>query len=1101
MNNYNKIVILFLILFLCASLSAQNSLNNALFYIENNSVNNLDELDYKPKNKFEQDFLAAVIDYKKSEFDNVYNLLKQYLVEASQSNKYYEYLAKSAHILNKESELKEIADDNVEYNYLLGIVDYLNTDYTSAVDRFDTALQSEGDSVDVLIYLSNNYRKLGDYEKANQTLETAQAIAEKNDPKYSEILVAKGSLFFLSGQYEKAQEIYKAGLKLADETGNNLEVIKATLNLGMISDLYGDSQSAQDYFAKAYNLSNSIDLRELEAIVLSEWGVSFTFLSMPIEARNKYEESYKIFKEFNNNERMALTAINIASQFLNINNYQSALKKYNLALDLAGENLRTKMLAYRGLGDVYTNLSNYSTSLEFYNKAKEISKQLKDISAETEINLGIGTLYYNLRDYDDALNTIMDTYENISESVNPYLKAELNQKAGIINLALSNHNQAEEYLLNAIKLSDEYGDVYSSILSNTYLAYSYIKNNNVNEGKKILSHQIQLCEEYSLNQLLGMQYLILSEVSRGTAKQNYLNKAKENSILANDESNLINIYEALGQYYAEKEEVDKAEEQFINAIVLIENTHKTLGGNQQIQIDYFSDKANAYNLLANLYLSKGENEKAFAVIDKSRSRNTMYNLSAIRIASVNNEALARRYYDMQWKVNHNLLGESVVDSVQKELQQLAPELGVENESINSSATIKSDIENYLEDIKFAEYEVFIKYFINSGTVYIFILDKDGFSIIQLPSTLIEIKENISRVSPYYSKQFNNNEISFNKDLFAFKSGESHKLYKKLFEPIANEIPKNSKLIFSLPNELLNIPFEFLSTSTEKSSPHFMVEDYSISYIPSLAILQELKTKPIIDNSFALIAGEPDLGRDNGISETRGVTKLDLYARNINLHPLKYSLDEVETIEGYFANDILLTKNKATETNFISNAQKASVIHLSTHSFLFDNNPVVLLSEDDKNDGILETGEIAKLRLKSDLVVLSSCKSGLGKIEDNEGIVGMQKAFFDVGASSIILSLWDVSDEHTAELMKYFYGYLSEGYNNSDALQKAKIKFIKEVDPNPYYWAAFVLAGKTNNVKIEKEKSFGYLVYVVVFILLILVYYLIKNRKFYNLRTG
>jgi len=1109
-HNY-KISYFLLLVFFSPNLPAQDSISQrekneqiislsegALFYIENNSVKNMDELHYKPKNKFEINLLTAVIEYKQNKFSNAYNMLKTLLKNTPEDYSYFEYLAKSAHILNKDSELKSLVDSRC--NYLAGIIDFLNADYNSASEKFQAASKTKSNSSDILLYLSNTYRKLGDYGKANQTLENAQSLVDKANPVYSEILIAKGSLFFLSGQYEKAQEIYEAGLKLAEKTHNNVEKIKAKLNLGMITDLYGNSELAQDYFAQAYSLSHSIDQKELEAIVLSEWGVSFTYLSMPVKARNKYEESYDLLKEFNNYDRMALAAINIANQFLNINNYQSALKKYNLALKIAGENLRTQMLAYRGLGDVYTNLSSYAKALEFYNRAKEISRQIKDISAETEINIGIGTLFYNLRKYIDALDIIMDTYDDVIESENPYLKAELNQKAGIINLSLQNYNEAEKYLSAAIKLSDNYDDIYSSILSNTYLAYTLINNEKITEGKEILLNQIKLCNEYSLHQLLGIQYLILAEISKSNNHLKYLNKAMENSILANDKSTLTSIYKTLGEHYELNQEYSAVEKEYLNAIAIIEKTQKVLGSNEQIQIDYFSDKSDVYKPLAKLYIKMGENKKAFAVIDKSRSRNTMYNLSAIKLASSQNNQLVNSFYDLQWKYANNLIEDDKIDSVKSKLSWLEKELDIEDLKTSDKFT-KEDIANYLNEISLDEDEVYVKYHISSSDVYVFLVKKDNFSLVKLPTTATEITKNISLVSPYYNSEFNNNKISFNRDLFAFKTGESYELYKKIFKPIISQIPKNSKIILSLPNKLLNIPFEFLCTEKDNPKQHYLVEEYSISYSPSLAILENLKTDSHNENSFALIAGDPNLGKTNEVSETRGATRLDLYARNINLHPLKYSLDEVETIEQYFSNNMLLLGNEATETNFVLNAEKASVIHLSTHSFLFQNNPVVLLSEDEVNDGYLEIGEIANLKLNSDLVVLSSCKSGLGQIEANEGIIGMQKAFFDVGASSVILSLWDVSDEHTAQLMKYFYGYLSDGYDNSIALQKAKIKFIKEVDSNPYYWAAFTLAGNVGKVKMDKGNSSSYWVLLILFVLAVFVYYLIKTKKFYNVKVG
>ena len=111
-------------------------------------------------------------------------------------------------------------------------------------------------------------------------------------------------------------------------------------------------------------------------------------------------------------------------------------------------------------------------------------------------------------------------------------------------------------------------------------------------------------------------------------------------------------------------------------------------------------------------------------------------------------------------------------------------------------------------------------------------------------------------------------------------------------------------------------------------------------------------------------------------------------------------------------------------------------------------------------------KLFNLKLNSDLVVLSSCNSGLGVIDESEGILGMTKAFFEAGAKSVVVSLWTVNDKYTAKFMTLFYKNLSEGFDKSEALRQAKIEFIKKYSPNPYYWAAFVLSGNVSKLNIK-----------------------------------
>jgi CHAT domain-containing protein len=113
------------------------------------------------------------------------------------------------------------------------------------------------------------------------------------------------------------------------------------------------------------------------------------------------------------------------------------------------------------------------------------------------------------------------------------------------------------------------------------------------------------------------------------------------------------------------------------------------------------------------------------------------------------------------------------------------------------------------------------------------------------------------------------------------------------------------------------------------------------------------------------------------------------------------------------------------------------------------------------DGILRARDILKLRLDADIVVLSACQSGLGKLVRGEGIAGLSQAFLYAGAERVVVSSWEVNDLATSELMKEFYTGLSRNVAPGEALQQAKLAMIRSGAPayrNPYYWASFVLIG-------------------------------------------
>src|SRR6185436_14513549 len=142
-----------------------------------------------------------------------------------------------------------------------------------------------------------------------------------------------------------------------------------------------------------------------------------------------------------------------------------------------------------------------------------------------------------------------------------------------------------------------------------------------------------------------------------------------------------------------------------------------------------------------------------------------------------------------------------------------------------------------------------------------------------------------------------------------------------------------------------------------------------------------------------------------------------------------------------------------------------IIHFATHGLLNSEHPELsglVLSLVDENgkpqDGFLRMSEIFNLQLPADLVVLSACQTAIGKDINGEGLVGLTRGFMYAGAERVVASLWQVDDQATSQLMRYFYrGMLKDGLRPAAALRAAQIEMSKSSRwSSPYYWAGFVI---------------------------------------------
>ena len=201
----------------------------------------------------------------------------------------------------------------------------------------------------------------------------------------------------------------------------------------------------------------------------------------------------------------------------------------------------------------------------------------------------------------------------------------------------------------------------------------------------------------------------------------------------------------------------------------------------------------------------------------------------------------------------------------------------------------------------------------------------------------------------------------------------------------------------------------------------------------------------------------------------------------------------------------LLKNQALESGFRQQAPNYQVLHLATHGLVEDLRPmysrlVFAPEQDSTNDGFLHAYEIYNMQLPADLVVLSACNTGIGKMEKGEGIMSLSRAFFYAGVKSILMSLWSVSDESTAELMLEFYKEIEKGEGKDRALRQAKMNYLQNqtvaIKAHPYFWAGFVLKGNADPIPLKTHfPSRYFMILILILVGVVGGYFLLKKGVF------
>jgi CHAT domain-containing protein len=139
----------------------------------------------------------------------------------------------------------------------------------------------------------------------------------------------------------------------------------------------------------------------------------------------------------------------------------------------------------------------------------------------------------------------------------------------------------------------------------------------------------------------------------------------------------------------------------------------------------------------------------------------------------------------------------------------------------------------------------------------------------------------------------------------------------------------------------------------------------------------------------------------------------------------------------------------------------------------DRAALVLAAGNGTEDGLWQAREIRRTRLNADVIVLSACETGVGRLQGQEGVMNLARAFFTAGAKSVVASLWSVEDRSTATLMDSFYQHLASGAAVSDALRQAQLDFIRDFGEKaqPYLWAGFQVIGDgTRTINVATNKT-------------------------------
>ncbi|CAL2092880.1 CHAT domain-containing protein [Tenacibaculum sp. 190524A05c] len=884
--------------------------------------------------------------------------------------------------------------------------------------------------------------------------------------------------------------------------------------------LYTNQDSAYHYFNTALDISKKQRWYEYEANVLSYIiYVSDYHYNLPVlkQNLNHLESLLTNYKDSLSSESysatLSLFQLNKGNYYYKLEDYKRAkplfLELYNsLKSQKTQESITSLASIYSFLTSIYTSEGKYNLAASFNEKAEILLDQypeyFDDVESRKMLLKGyLATIYNNRKQYKNGtalLEELVNFYEKKS-----YTNSLITSYQALINsYIISNNTDKAIQLLSKSEKAYRKNDPFYKILLELY-GDVYAKKEQYSKALEYYQQSLEQYKSYRNNEKHSDIALILKKISNTYYSANKLDKALDyinkslqnlslnntsgtidsvNDLLTNDDTiEILHLKsKILTQLYNKTPnnvDLDNALEASKFALDVLDVIKPTLENKNDKQFlinnvyPIFETALNQCFLLYNSTKKQKYLNDAFTILERSKSTQLLEVLNLTKAINFNN--IPQRIIDKEQQLQANISRIETDIYISKTSREKQQELIQARESYNSFLdSIKQNQPKYhnlkynyevvsLDNIKndLKEKEGKLSFLYGKNHIYQFIITHDKVDLLRFENSHVFQKElfNFYEVVSNFKSEYNT-ETAFN-----------------LFNSLIPDSLKDKSDITILPDGFLYyIPFEALSSSS--SGVNYLLNSTAISYGNSFTLLEEIKKiEPKTSTKKKILAVAPEFYNSQS-TETRA-----------DFSPLIFNTKEVQNIAAIFDTDTIIGKN-ATLDNIEGQLKDFQVLHFATHASANDEYPdfsYLAFTPTENKSNLWYIKDIYNTKLNADLVALSACQTGIGKLENGEGNISLARAFSYAGAKSLVKSLWKVNDRSSSEIMSTFYKELKKGENKKTALQKAKKEYlnttIKELQ-HPFYWAGFVINGDTNPIKSSNNYAWILIVVFVVGLILL-----------------
>jgi CHAT domain-containing protein/tetratricopeptide (TPR) repeat protein len=938
-------------------------------------------------------------------------------------------------------------------------------------------------------------------EQALQKLEQARTLFHSINEASGEALalVFIGKICSDSGQKQKALGYFNQALLLFHTIGIKQGEAETLYNIGGIYNSLGDMQKSLEYFNQVLPLFRALGDKEREATTLNNIGYIYNFLGEKQKALDYLNQSLPLIRADGNKRGEAMTLSNIGDIYNDLGEKQKALDYLNQALPLshAVGDKKVESMALDNLGGVYSSLGEKRKALAYYEQSLSLSRAVSDKDGEATTLNNIGSIYYSLGEerkaldyFNQALSLSRAIGDKNSESITLNNIGSLYDDLGERQKALDSFNQS---LLLSRAIGNKSGE--ATTLNNIGSLY-----NSLDEQQKALDYFNQVLPLVRAVDNKEGEARTLANIAFIEGKRGNLLEARTNVKAA------IDIIESLrggifnqdlrSSYFST---VQDYYELCIDVLMRLHAKHpKGEYDGEALQV---SERARARVLLETLAEAGADIRQGVdsRLVERERSLQRQLNASALRQTQLLNGPHSGEQAVALAKEIESLTTE--FQQVEAQIRQTSPRY--------ASLTQPQPLDSKAIRAQLDSDTLLLEYALGAEHSYLWLVSSNDVQTFELPAgrqieaaagAFIEALKTDAQIYGGVNQHPPAATVIADPQQRELLDN-AVRLSRMLLGPVASQLGQK-RLVIVGDGILLKLPFAALpDVALDKQddvNAQPLILRHEVVSIPSVSALVslrgEMRQRKVPLKELVVLADPvfyPDDVRVKRGSRNRS-EQPQASANAPGSVTEKVEMSALETgalRDGKQLERLAATRKEADgiirfvptggaeeALDFAANRELVNsgelgryrYVHFATHALLNNIHPeltAIVLSLVDENgnprDGFLRAHEIYNLNLTSDVVVLSACETGLGKEVRGEGLVGLTRGFMYAGSPRVVVSLWSVRDDSTAQLMVSFYrGMIKEGKRPAEALRAAQIEMLKgEHWQAPRYWAAFMLQGE------------------------------------------